>query len=209
MNTCSSVLGRSAPRSRNGCTKCKKRHVRCGQQRPTCGHCERLRYDCEYIPAPPRRRSRRQPEQSDSTNSMRGDSLSDGAAWKSQDGWCAGDSQPPLTAPASALDSAAPLAASRNIYQPLGETEVNGAEINMTTQSMREISSFSAPEESVFSHNTATSSYAIDQTVRPKFTGSDFVPSTLDGFLIFLIWEPPSLHLLSPIPPRGDKTSRN
>lgn len=35
-------------RSRNGCLVCKKRKVRCNEQRPQCYHCQRLNLDCVW-----------------------------------------------------------------------------------------------------------------------------------------------------------------
>ncbi|KAL1887602.1 hypothetical protein Sste5346_010103 [Sporothrix stenoceras] len=40
--------GRSGPRSRLGCIKCKQRRVRCDEARPVCGHCRRLQLECRY-----------------------------------------------------------------------------------------------------------------------------------------------------------------
>ena len=42
--------GRSAPRSRLGCTNCKARHVRCDEVKPGCSGCRRLQLDCVYQP---------------------------------------------------------------------------------------------------------------------------------------------------------------
>lgn len=41
-------------RSRNGCLTCKRRKVRCNEQRPHCFHCQRLRLECEWKDAAPR-----------------------------------------------------------------------------------------------------------------------------------------------------------
>ncbi|CAE7010512.1 C6 zinc finger domain containing protein [Pyrenophora teres f. teres] len=38
---------RGGPRSRTGCTTCKRRHTRCDEKRPVCGNCERLNLECE------------------------------------------------------------------------------------------------------------------------------------------------------------------
>lgn len=35
-------------RSRNGCLTCKRRKVRCNEQRPQCFHCQRLSLECEW-----------------------------------------------------------------------------------------------------------------------------------------------------------------
>jgi hypothetical protein len=57
-DTAKANLGRSGPRSRNGCQMCKQRRVRCTEQRPTCSACNRLKLDCVYkAPSPRRRRS--------------------------------------------------------------------------------------------------------------------------------------------------------
>ncbi|WAO91728.1 Zn(2)-C6 fungal-type domain-containing protein [Fusarium falciforme] len=36
-------------KSRNGCAICKKRHIKCDERRPVCGHCEISERDCYYI----------------------------------------------------------------------------------------------------------------------------------------------------------------
>lgn len=45
------------PRSRNGCLTCKRRKVRCNEEKPVCGHCSRLRLECHWknadAPTPP------------------------------------------------------------------------------------------------------------------------------------------------------------
>ena len=57
-DTSKTSLGRSGPRSRNGCQCCKQRRVRCNEQRPTCSACIRLKLECVYkAPSPRRRRS--------------------------------------------------------------------------------------------------------------------------------------------------------
>lgn len=35
-------------RTRSGCRKCRERRVKCPEQRPICGHCKRLGFDCRY-----------------------------------------------------------------------------------------------------------------------------------------------------------------
>jgi hypothetical protein len=47
---------RSAPRSRKGCIVCKSRRVRCDERHPSCGNCDRLKFNCKYVPSGPRRR---------------------------------------------------------------------------------------------------------------------------------------------------------
>jgi hypothetical protein len=37
-------------RSRNGCLTCRRRKVRCDEQRPRCSHCERLNLQCRWRP---------------------------------------------------------------------------------------------------------------------------------------------------------------
>ena len=39
---------RPHPKSRSGCSQCKKRRVRCDQQTPTCGHCARREEVCSF-----------------------------------------------------------------------------------------------------------------------------------------------------------------
>ncbi len=41
-------LGRSAPRSKGGCIKCKRRKVKCDEEKPSCHNCIRLELECEY-----------------------------------------------------------------------------------------------------------------------------------------------------------------
>ncbi|RCK62986.1 Sterol uptake control protein 2 [Candida viswanathii] len=36
-------------KSRNGCSTCKKRRVKCDEQRPLCGNCTKLKLDCGYV----------------------------------------------------------------------------------------------------------------------------------------------------------------
>ncbi|KAK1241116.1 hypothetical protein MKX08_001090 [Trichoderma sp. CBMAI-0020] len=67
------ALGRSGPRSKNGCSTCRLRRVRCDEKRPTCGHCDRLKLECEYQPPRPRRSQRRPPSPDDSSVSSRQD----------------------------------------------------------------------------------------------------------------------------------------
>ncbi|RSL81885.1 hypothetical protein CEP51_005558 [Fusarium floridanum] len=37
-------------RSREGCLTCKRRKVKCDEQRPRCSHCERLNFECKWRP---------------------------------------------------------------------------------------------------------------------------------------------------------------
>lgn len=38
----------NAPRKRSGCSTCKRAHVRCSEERPSCLRCQRLRLECDY-----------------------------------------------------------------------------------------------------------------------------------------------------------------
>ncbi|PNY23274.1 Sterol uptake control protein 2 [Tolypocladium capitatum] len=42
--------GRRHARSREGCLTCKRRKVKCDEQRPRCSHCERLNMECKWRP---------------------------------------------------------------------------------------------------------------------------------------------------------------
>lgn len=44
-------------RSRNGCLTCKRRKVRCNEQKPQCYHCQRLNLECEWKDAASQRPS--------------------------------------------------------------------------------------------------------------------------------------------------------
>ncbi|KAL8402685.1 hypothetical protein RB596_009163 [Gaeumannomyces avenae] len=41
---------RRIARSKNGCVTCRRRKVRCDEQRPRCSHCERLNLHCQWRP---------------------------------------------------------------------------------------------------------------------------------------------------------------
>ncbi|KAI0428531.1 putative Zn(II)2Cys6 transcription factor [Xylaria sp. FL1042] len=43
------MLRRQHTKSRNGCSECKRRHVRCDEQRPSCTNCIKAKRKCEYI----------------------------------------------------------------------------------------------------------------------------------------------------------------
>ncbi|KAH8654941.1 fungal-specific transcription factor domain-containing protein [Tricladium varicosporioides] len=43
---------RRAPRSKSGCLTCRRRKVRCNEQKPRCSHCERLNLECNWRPSP-------------------------------------------------------------------------------------------------------------------------------------------------------------
>ncbi|KAF8860393.1 hypothetical protein BDZ45DRAFT_703831 [Acephala macrosclerotiorum] len=45
-----SNLTRRAPRSKAGCLTCRRRKVRCNEQKPRCSHCERLNLQCTWRP---------------------------------------------------------------------------------------------------------------------------------------------------------------
>jgi hypothetical protein len=38
----------NAPRKRSGCSTCKRAHVRCSEERPSCLRCQRLKLECDY-----------------------------------------------------------------------------------------------------------------------------------------------------------------
>jgi hypothetical protein len=40
-------------KSRKGCAQCKRRHVKCDEQRPTCTACARLELACDFVPIVP------------------------------------------------------------------------------------------------------------------------------------------------------------
>ncbi|KAL5593603.1 hypothetical protein FOBRF1_012705 [Fusarium oxysporum] len=45
----------SHTKSRKGCQQCKKRKVKCDEQRPACFNCSRLQEECKYLPPPPKK----------------------------------------------------------------------------------------------------------------------------------------------------------
>ncbi|KIH89834.1 hypothetical protein SPBR_00256 [Sporothrix brasiliensis 5110] len=51
-NTTTTATDAARRRSRNGCLTCKRRKVRCNEQRPRCYHCQRLRFDCVWKETP-------------------------------------------------------------------------------------------------------------------------------------------------------------
>ena len=60
-------------RSRNGCLTCKRRKVRCNEQKPQCYHCQRLSLECVWkdeTTSPPRRRSQDLVEKDQSEHSI-------------------------------------------------------------------------------------------------------------------------------------------
>ncbi|KAL3454400.1 Rh-like protein/ammonium transporter [Aspergillus insuetus] len=42
------MTGRHAPRSKNGCTTCRRRKVKCGEERPVCIRCSSLQLVCDW-----------------------------------------------------------------------------------------------------------------------------------------------------------------
>ncbi|KAI0123995.1 hypothetical protein BJ170DRAFT_598322 [Xylariales sp. AK1849] len=54
--TASRTVHRST-RSKDGCVTCKRRKVKCDEQRPWCSHCERLNLECKWHSQTSRRRS--------------------------------------------------------------------------------------------------------------------------------------------------------
>ncbi|CRK12097.1 hypothetical protein HYQ45_015138 [Verticillium longisporum] len=55
-----SSSGRRFIRSREGCLTCKRRKVKCDEQRPRCSHCERLNLECKWRPQSSISQQRRQ-----------------------------------------------------------------------------------------------------------------------------------------------------
>ncbi|KAI5922424.1 hypothetical protein F4810DRAFT_263659 [Camillea tinctor] len=43
------MTGRNGPRSKNGCSTCRIRKVKCDEQHPTCGGCKRMRFSCDWL----------------------------------------------------------------------------------------------------------------------------------------------------------------
>ncbi|KAJ5965214.1 uncharacterized protein N7479_005090 [Penicillium vulpinum] len=41
-------FGRNGPRSKSGCTTCRRRKVKCGEEKPSCARCSSLRLNCEW-----------------------------------------------------------------------------------------------------------------------------------------------------------------
>ncbi|KAJ5178674.1 transcriptional regulator family: Fungal Specific TF [Penicillium coprophilum] len=41
-------LGRNGPRSKSGCSTCRRRKVKCGEEKPVCTRCSSLRLKCEW-----------------------------------------------------------------------------------------------------------------------------------------------------------------
>ncbi|KAH7141376.1 fungal-specific transcription factor domain-containing protein [Dactylonectria estremocensis] len=62
--------GRRYIRSREGCLTCKRRKVKCDEQRPRCSHCERLNMECKWRPQTRSAAQRRLP-----TNDMSGSAM--------------------------------------------------------------------------------------------------------------------------------------
>ncbi|CBF89366.1 uncharacterized protein ANIA_10083 [Aspergillus nidulans FGSC A4] len=51
------MTGRNAPRSKNGCSTCRRRKVKCGEERPVCKRCSALGITCEWAAVVKRGRS--------------------------------------------------------------------------------------------------------------------------------------------------------
>lgn len=89
-------------RSRNGCLTCKRRKVRCNEQKPRCYHCHRLNLECvwkETTESPPRRANAVEDISMDGDLGERGNITCSGSA--------------PVLGPGAALDNGwlhAPLA---------------------------------------------------------------------------------------------------
>lgn len=47
----SKATGRSGPKTRTGCSTCRRRKVRCDEGRPTCANCTRLKISCGFLDA--------------------------------------------------------------------------------------------------------------------------------------------------------------
>ncbi|CAI7622236.1 unnamed protein product [Penicillium palitans] len=41
-------FGRNGPRSKSGCSTCRRRKVKCGEEKPVCARCSSLRLNCEW-----------------------------------------------------------------------------------------------------------------------------------------------------------------
>ncbi|KAH7152780.1 fungal-specific transcription factor domain-containing protein [Dactylonectria macrodidyma] len=62
--------GRRYIRSREGCLTCKRRKVKCDEQRPRCSHCERLNMECKWRPQTRSAAQRRLPTNDMSSSAM-------------------------------------------------------------------------------------------------------------------------------------------
>ncbi|KAL4746527.1 hypothetical protein BDW72DRAFT_33897 [Aspergillus terricola var. indicus] len=51
------MTGRNAPRSKNGCSTCRRRKVKCGEEHPVCRRCSALGIPCEWTAVVKRGRS--------------------------------------------------------------------------------------------------------------------------------------------------------
>ncbi|KAL4777071.1 Rh-like protein/ammonium transporter [Aspergillus nidulans var. acristatus] len=51
------MTGRNAPRSKNGCSTCRRRKVKCGEEHPVCRRCSALGISCEWAAVVKRGRS--------------------------------------------------------------------------------------------------------------------------------------------------------
>ncbi|KAI0601141.1 hypothetical protein F4775DRAFT_542847 [Biscogniauxia sp. FL1348] len=66
------MTGRNGPRSKNGCSTCRIRKVKCDEQRPTCGGCRRMQFACDWVRLDDvaRRRTRGKPRHQKETCSL-------------------------------------------------------------------------------------------------------------------------------------------
>ncbi|KAJ5385727.1 hypothetical protein N7509_008268 [Penicillium cosmopolitanum] len=46
------ITRKSHKKSRNGCVRCKRRHIKCDEGRPSCGYCNITEYQCSYEETP-------------------------------------------------------------------------------------------------------------------------------------------------------------
>ncbi|KAF5025100.1 hypothetical protein F66182_2801 [Fusarium sp. NRRL 66182] len=74
--TRSATSARRHVRSREGCLTCKRRKVKCDEQRPRCSHCERLNMECKWRPQPRSGPQKRQASTTGTTDYLPGQSLS-------------------------------------------------------------------------------------------------------------------------------------
>ncbi|KAH6889732.1 hypothetical protein B0T10DRAFT_561317 [Thelonectria olida] len=72
------AAGRRYIRSREGCLTCKRRKVKCDEQRPRCSHCERLNMECKWRPQARSTAQRRQQPANDMSGPAPDQNLSPG-----------------------------------------------------------------------------------------------------------------------------------
>ncbi|KAI6758550.1 hypothetical protein HG530_010790 [Fusarium avenaceum] len=61
----------SHSKTRKGCVNCKKRKVKCDEQRPACFNCDRLQEHCQYLLVPPKKSPTRRASPSKIANSQK------------------------------------------------------------------------------------------------------------------------------------------